>query len=281
MTKNRVDLVSIFSEVTQTLLQNQPSLDRADEINQDHGSNMVTTFQTITKAVKAQKKKGASDSTALAYAANQLAKKSTSSSGQQYARNLAAAASQFKGKQVDQRGAMDLLMTLIGGGAAAQTASQPAPQPSAQASGGSDLIGSLVGSMMGGGTPQASQPSAGGGDLLGSLLGGMLSGEQSQANQPQASGGGDLLGSLLGGMMGGSSSQPTTASQGDGQIGLDDLIQAGMAFFQAKQSGQGNLQALIQAFTAASRMGNTVHRQQSTELVVNSFLEAVAASGGK
>ena len=54
-----------------------------------------------------------------------------------------------------------------------------------------------------------------------------------------------------------------------------------MAYFQAKQSGQGNLQAIIQAVTAASRMGDTVHRQQSTEMVASSFLQAVASTSKK
>ena len=141
MTQERVDLVNIFQEVTQTLAQNQQNLNQADEFNQDHGTNMVQTFTTITKAVQSQKKKGASDSAALAYAAKKLSSKSTSSSGQQYARNLSAAATQFKGKQVDQHGAMDLLMTLIGGGAAAQTTSQTPKPPSS----GGDLLGGLVG----------------------------------------------------------------------------------------------------------------------------------------
>jgi hypothetical protein len=33
--------------------------------------------------------------------------------------------------------------------------------------------------------------------------------------------------------------------------------------------------------TAASRMGDTIHRQQSTEMVVTSFLQAVASTGKK
>jgi hypothetical protein len=51
-----------------------------------------------------------------------------------------------------------------------------------------------------------------------------------------------------------------------------------MGFMQAKQQGGSTAQALIQAFMSASGMGNSVHRTQSTALVVNSFLKALASS---
>lgn len=292
MPANQVDLVKLFQSVTQALQQSQASLDEADEINQNHGTNMVQTFQTVTRTVQQQKKKGASDSASLAAAARQLAKTSTSGSGQQYARNLSAAAAQFKGRKIDQRGAMDLLMTLIGGGAAAgQTGSQASQTAggdvmsmllggltsgasSQQESGGSGA--DLLSSLLGGGAAQNQPPAAGGGDLLSALLGGGAA----QTQQP-SSVGGDLLSTLLGGVLGGGTTQTAQSSQGDGQIGLDDILQAGMAFLQAKQQGQSNAQALLQAFMAASRMGDTVHRQQSTELVVNSFLQALSSAGGK
>ena len=58
--------------------------------------------------------------------------------------------------------------------------------------------------------------------------------------------------------------------------GLDfgDLMTAGMAFMQSKQSGKDNLNAMVDAFTAASGMGNQPHRQQSTQLVAGSFMQA-------
>ncbi len=81
-----------------------------------------------------------------------------------------------------------------------------------------------------------------------------------------------MLGSLLGGLAGGQ-----TPGAGAQPSGLDagDLLQAGMAFLQAKQGGQGNMQALVGAFMAGSGMGNTTHRTQSTQLVVNTFLQAL------
>jgi len=211
MAQSSVDLAGLFGTVTQALAQNQQSLNQADDYNSDHGDNMVRTFETITGAL--QKKQGSSASTALSYAAKQLSKSSTSGSGKLYAQNLNQAAAQFKGKQIDQRGALDLLQTLIGGG--------QAPAQSAQ------------------------------------------------AQAPAQGGAGDLLGALLGGGQ--------TASQGGGQSGLDlgDLLNGAMAFMQAKQSGGNTMTALVQAFMAASGMGNSAGRQQSTQIVVNSFLQAL------
>ncbi len=260
MAQNSVDLVNLFSTVTQALTANQQALDSADGYNQDHGTNMVHTFQTITTAL--QKKQGASAATALQYASTQLAKSQTSGSAQQYAKNLAQAAGRFKGRPVDQNGAMELLKMLIGANQAPQ---QQAPAAPAQPI-GADLLGALLGGG-GAGSQQQPAPAATGADLLGALLGGA----QSQpAETPAAPTGGDLLGTLLGG-----GSQ--TPQQNQDGIGLDDLLTAGLAFMQAKQSGGTNLQAIAQAFLAASGMGQAAHRQQSTQIVVNSFLQALTA----
>jgi hypothetical protein len=266
MAQNRVDLASIFQSVTQTLAQNQQTLNQADEYNQDHGTNMVHTFQTITNSL--QQKQGKSDSTALAYAAKNLAKGTTSSSGQLYAQGLSQAATKFKGKQVDTQGAMQLLQTLISGG----QSSQQAPQSS-----GGDMLGTLLGQLTGGAQSQPSGTPQAGGDMLSTLLGGLAGGAQPQS-QPQPSGaaqpGGDMLSTLLGGLTGGGN---TSTGSGSG-LDLGDLLNAGMSYMQAKQSGGSTAEALVQAFTAASGMGNSAHRTQSTSLVVNSFLQALAAS---
>ncbi len=307
MAQSSVDLAGLFGTVTQALAQNQQSLNQADDYNSDHGDNMVRTFETITGAL--QQKQGSSASTALSYAAKQLSKSSTSGSGKLYAQNLNQAAAQFKGKQIDQRGALDLLQTLIGGGQApAQSAQTQAPAQ------GGDLLGALLsgmtggqaqaqpasqggmedllGALMGGGQSQ-SQPASQGGadDMLGALLGGMGGGQQG----PAQGGSGDLLGTLLGGMGGGQSQGPAQGGAGDllgallgggqtqapaqggGQSGLDlgDLLNAAMAFMQAKQSGGNTMTALVQAFMAASGMGRSAERQQSTQIVINSFLQAL------
>jgi hypothetical protein len=345
MSAQHIELAGLFRSVTQALAQNQQTLNRADEVNRNHGDNMVQTFQTITRAL--QEKQGQPDSAALAYAAQKLGRSAASSSGQLYAQGLARAATQFQGQQVDERGALELLQTLIGGGQAPQqpqggqsaeggdllgsllgglAGGQPQPQSGGQPAEGGDLLGSLLGGLAGdqsqpqsGGQPaeggdllgsllgglagDQSQPQSGGqpaegGDLLGSLLGG-LAGDQSQPQSgEQPAEGGDLLGSLLGGLAG-DQSQPQSDGQpaGGGDLldtliggltgsnqntaglsdGLDmkDLITAGLSFLRAKQSGGSNAQALVQAFLAVSGMGKAAHRQQSTQVVVNSFLQAL------
>jgi len=262
MPQNRVDLINIFKTVTQTLAQNQQALDQADEYNHDHGTNMVQTFQTITNSL--QQKQGKSDSTALAYAAKNLAKNTTSGSGQLYAQGLTQAAAKFKGKKVDSKGALGLLQTLIGGGQTSQQASQ---------SGSSDMMGALLGQLTGGAQSQPSGASGSGSDMLGALLGQLAGGEQSQPSGASGSGG-DVLSSLLGGLTG---NQHSGSSSGGG-LDLGDLLNAGMSYMQAKQQGGSTAQALIQAFMAASGMGNSADRTQSTSLVVNSFLQTLATS---
>lgn len=260
MATNNLDLIPIFQAVTQALTANQQPLNQADEFNHDHGTNMMQTFQTITNAL--EQKQGKTAGVGLSYAAKQLAKTATSTSGQLYAQNLAQAASQLKGKKVDAQAALSLLQMLIGGSSASQPTGQTT---SASVQGARASVGR---------TPQ--QTSSQGGDLLGALLGGLTSTEGSAASQP-AQGGGDLLGTLLGGLTG---TQPSQKSSQNG-FGLDDLLSAGMAYAQAKQGGGSNMEALMQAFTAGSGMGNTTHREQSTQLVVNAFLQALTSMRGK
>lgn len=286
MQGQKVDLAGIFQSVTQALVENQQSLNQADEINRDHGDNMVQTFQTISSAL--EQKKGGSDSAALAYAAKKLSKSATSGSGQLYAQNLTQAANQFKGKQIDAQGAVQLLQMLIGGARA--------PQPVPQQPAGQDMLGALLGGLTGG-APSAQpmgQQAGQGGDLFGELLGG-LTGQAPQAQyqpqtqaQPPQQAGGDLLGALLGGLTGGTaapsggaaSSGASSGGLSDG-LGMDDLLNAGMAYFQARQSGGSNTQAIFQALLAGSGMGNTTHRNQSTQVVINTFLQALGSLGGR
>lgn len=113
----------------------------------------------------------------------------------------------------------------------------------------------LIQSLLGGGQPQGQSASP-----LDALLGG--GGNASQ--------GGDLLGALLGG---GQPSQSQGSSQQDG-LDLGDLLNAGMAFMNAKQQGQGNLQAALSALIAAGPLGQKPHRQQSGQVVANALLQA-------
>lgn len=253
MTDNTINLAGVFETVTQALSANQQALNSADSINQDHGDHMVETFQTITHAL--QEKQGSND--ALAYAAQVLSQKANSGSGKLYAEGLAQAADQLKGKSIDSNTAMQLLQTLIGGGQAQQPV-QPEP---AQSTG--DLLGSLLGGMTGSANNSQQNEMD-----MGSLLGGLLGNDTPAPNQNNA----PDMGSLIGSLMGNSSAKP---SQDDG-LDMGDLLNAGMAFFQSKQQGKDNLSAAIAAFMAASGMGKSAHRNQSTQLVVNTFLQALS-----
>ncbi len=124
----------------------------------------------------------------------------------------------------------------------------------------SDNAMMLVQSLLGGGGQPAAQ---GGGDLLGSLMGG---GQQSAT--PDV---GDLLGSLLGG----GQSAPQGNTQGQEGLDLGDVLNAGMAFMNAKQQGQGTLQAGLAALMAAGPLGQKPHRQQSGQVVANALLQAI------
>ena len=142
-----------------------------------------------------------------------------------------------------------------------QGLAQAAQQLQGQSAVTPDNAMTLVQSLLGGGQQSAPQ----GGDLLGALLGG-----GQQQSTPQ--GGADLLGALLGG------GQSTQSSGGQGQDGLDigDVLNAGMTFMNAKQQGQGNLQAALSAVMAAGPMSQKAHRQQSGQVVGNALLQAVA-----
>jgi DAK2 domain len=286
MAQNRVDLFNLFSAVTKTLTQNQQSLDQADEYNHDHGSNMVQTFQTITSAL--QQKQGRSASTALTYAAKNLSKNTTSSSGKLYAQGLTQAASQLKGKPVDSRTALDLLQSLIGGGSSSTSSARSnmlaslfgqlmggtSTQDSTGSSQPDNMVNALLGQLAGSSQPPTTGASNPAGDLLGSLLGQAVSSTQSNPSSA-AQEGGDLLGNLLGSLTGG---QPSTTGS-SGNLDLGDILNAGMNYMQAKQHGVSTVEALAQAFMSASGMGNASHRTQSTSLVVNSFLKALTSSG--
>lgn len=111
--------------------------------------------------------------------------------------------------------------------------------------------------------------------LIQSLLGG--------GGQPASSSGGDLLGNLLGAAgqaMGGPQGMPQGSPQGAGQpqsgIGLDDLLNAGMAFMSAKQQGQDNLSAALTALMSDGPMAQKPARQESGQLVANAILQALS-----
>lgn len=103
------------------------------------------------------------------------------------------------------------------------------------------------------------------------------------ANNTQSQGGaGDLLGSLLGGLTG---AQDTTAAADQSnplsQIDIGDLLNAGMAFAQTKQSGGSNLDAIMNAVVSSSKMSDSEHRSQSGTLVANTLMQVVSQMAAK
>ena len=131
----------------------------------------------------------------------------------------------------------------------AQAAQQFQGQPAVT----QDNAMTLIQSLLGGGQPQQQSSNP-----LDALLGG--GGNTSQ--------GGDLLGALLGG------GQPAQGNQGQDGLDMGDLLNAGMAFMNAKQQGQSTLQAGLSALIAAGPLGQKPHRQQSGQLVANALLQA-------
>lgn len=101
-------------------------------------------------------------------------------------------------------------------------------------------------------------------DTIGVLVNSLLSVEKPEAKQ---STGNDLLGGLLSSLTGGGSS-----SEEDQGLDVNDLLRAGMAFFQSKQDGDSNMEAAMDALLAASPMGQTASRSQSGSVVASTLL---------
>lgn len=100
-----------------------------------------------------------------------------------------------------------------------------------------------------------------------SLVSSLLNAEKpAEAPQPQANT--DILGSLLSGFSGAPESE-----QADQGFGIDNLLQAGLAFFQQKQEGNSTIEALIGALLSSSPLGQSSHRSQSGALVASTIME--------
>jgi hypothetical protein len=118
--------------------------------------------------------------------------------------------------------------------------------------------------------------------LLQTLLSGGQAAQPAQApTQPQQPPKIGLLNSLLSGLGGRKKQQQQSGAGLSDGLDAGDLLNAGMAFFQAKQRGEGNLNAIVNAVSAASGMGNQPHRQQSTQLVADTFLQALSRQSGQ
>ena len=75
----------------------------------------------------------------------------------------------------------------------------------------------------------------------------------------------------MGGLAGGSGGDGLA----DGKLDVADLLTAGMSYMQAKQSGSTDLNALLSAVMAGSRMGSQDYRTQSGTLVANTLLQSL------
>lgn len=103
--------------------------------------------------------------------------------------------------------------------------------------------------------------------LVQSLLGG------GQAPTQGSGSGADMLGALLGGLTGGS-------DQGQGEsdgIDMGDLLNAGLAFMNAKQRGSSTAEAAIQAVLSESPLGQSSHRKESGTMVANTIMTVLAS----
>ena len=273
----KVNLAKVFQNVASVMAQNETALNEADTLNHDHGTNMAQTFRTIAGAV--QERKTSSASAQLEHASAAVRSSSKSGSAQLYADGLHEAATRFKGRQVTEQNAMELVQTLMGLDSPAAQAAAPAD---ASRAGGADMLGSLLGGLMGGGAPaQQQQQPAVGGDMLGSLLGALSGGTPATQQQTQ-SGGGDMLGSLLGGMLSGAATpqqQPQAQAQSGKGLNLMKILQLVMVYLQAKQTGQSPLAALAMALlNSGSPLTNKDYRAQSGALVMQSLLQSFTAA---
>ncbi len=103
-------------------------------------------------------------------------------------------------------------------------------------------------------------------DTIGLLVKSLLNAEKPQ-EKPKPTSSGGLLGSLLSGLTG-----QSTASQEDQGLGVDDLIKAGLAFYQSKQEGDSTTEAALDALMAASPLGQSAHRKQSGSIVASTIM---------
>ncbi len=113
-------------------------------------------------------------------------------------------------------------------------------------------------------------------DNLTTLVQGLMNVSPAQEQAPQSESG-NPLGSLLSGLMGGQEK----ASEEDSTLGMDDVLRAGLAFYQSKQSGDSNMEAAMDALMAASPMGQSAHRSQSGSIVASTIMSFARNLGGK
>ncbi len=126
-------------------------------------------------------------------------------------------------------------------------------------------IMSMMQTILGAGEAPASKPAASD-DMLGSLLGSLVGGGKT-GGQSAGVDFGDLLGSL----------KDTGSAEAKDGLDLGDLLGAGMTYLSAKQSGKSNLEALTGALVSGSQMASSPYREQSSQLVTSTLLNALTS----
>lgn len=142
----------------------------------------------------------------------------------------------------------------------AQGLAQAAQQFQGQAAVTPENAMGLIQALMGGGGAGSGSSSGGGMDLLGALLGG-------SGNAPS----GGALDSLM---------DLAKGEKLDGQD-VSNLLNAGMAFLNAKNQGQDTMQAAVSALVSGGPLGQQPHRKQSGEVVAGALMQAISALGKK
>jgi hypothetical protein len=103
-------------------------------------------------------------------------------------------------------------------------------------------------------------------DTVGVLIQSLLGAEKPKpAAKPKPQG---FLTTLLSGLMGSAPKEEV-----DDGLGIDDLLQAGLSFYQSKQEGDDPMQALLGSLMATSPMGQSSHREQSGSLIVSTIMD--------
>lgn len=168
----------------------------------------------------------------LAYASQVVKDKTNSGSANLYAQGLEKAAKNLSGQDLNEKTMSVLLQSLLG-------VEQPKPKPQSQTD---------------------------------KILGSLLSGFAGQSNEPVQSNQTSQTDNVLGALLSGITGQSSETADSDQSLGLDELLQAGMAYFQSKQSGDSNMEAIMSALMAASPMGKSSHRAQSASIVASTIM---------
>jgi hypothetical protein len=238
------DLSSLFGSALQALTASKDQINEKDSYNGDHGDNVVSTLGLITQALQSQGARPPAE--ALQAAANTLQTQGRGSSSRYYAQGLEQTAAQFQGQSSLSEGDVLSLLQGLLSAVPAQGGPPPGSGPAAPTPSVFDLLTGLA-------RPAAETP----------------------APAPEApAGGGDLLGGLLGMVTG----QPAPRENPPG-LDMGDLLNAGQAFLQARQSGADNTTALARAamsgLLGANAMQTSSPRAAAGGVLAQSVLQAL------